>query len=525
MFCPIDAELVDRVQRAMDGSLPASDLPGDLVADLRRHGFGGPPRAARPVSRSVQIQLTNACNLACDDCCTNSGAARRNETTREQVFALVEQTARQMGPGTSVALLGGEPLLVPWALDVAEHALDCALGVTIFSNGLLIADDAVADRVTATMRRGATVRIRLAGASRDACNATSGAERFDRAVEGIRKLDDRGVRPVVDLMLLPDQVDDVARHLPSVRRLLLAGVEIALGIAYLSGRERGAHLFPSRAALESALDRIAFDAGEVIAASAVSPLAERREGCGCALGHPLHVRSDGALFTCFKMEERVGDLRTMSFEAALRGLHASARPAHSLARCRDCPLATLCGGGCRSENLQYTGDADEPVCGPWRVRVLSELLAERVQSSGTNSDTRVARTRALRAACGGPCQRRAVARCASGCGSTRAGHRCTRCFAARGALATPDRDLTRPLVTNPRTAADDPVRWRCVVGAIPGPGSDGGWGRERGRDGEPGTDQALACRGAPFNDICSFSWRWGARDRPSSGLTPCAGQV
>jgi hypothetical protein len=47
-----------------------------------------------------------------------------------------------------------------------------------------------------------------------------------------------------------------------------------------------------------------------------------------------------------------------------------------LDRCRDCALATLCGGGCRSDNLRWTGSGEEPACGPWRVRVLCELLAE-----------------------------------------------------------------------------------------------------------------------------------------------------
>lgn len=44
--------------------------------------------------------------------------------------------------------------------------------------------------------------------------------------------------------------------------------------------------------------------------------------------------------------------------------------------CRGCPLATLCGGGCRAENVLLTGDGDRPACGTWRVRVLCELLAE-----------------------------------------------------------------------------------------------------------------------------------------------------
>ena len=116
--------------------------------------------------------------------------------------------------------------------------------------------------------------------------------------------------------------------------------------------------------------------GEIIAATRPSPLADRREGCSCALGHHLHVRSDGALFTCFKMEERVGHLGEIGFATALGRVRAGAHPADTLPRCVDCALRTLCGAGCRAENLQLTGDANEPACGSWRVRVLCELLAE-----------------------------------------------------------------------------------------------------------------------------------------------------
>jgi radical SAM protein with 4Fe4S-binding SPASM domain len=94
------------------------------------------------------------------------------------------------------------------------------------------------------------------------------------------------------------------------------------------------------------------------------------------LGKHVHVRSDGALFSCFKMEEQVGHLNTVGFSAAARWVREHPHYASDLPTCSDCPLATVCGGGCRSENLLYTGDPDEAPCGPWRVRVMSELLAE-----------------------------------------------------------------------------------------------------------------------------------------------------
>jgi sulfatase maturation enzyme AslB (radical SAM superfamily) len=76
------------------------------------------------------------------------------------------------------------------------------------------------------------------------------------------------------------------------------------------------------------------------------------------------------------MEEAVGHLHDGPFAARLRARATRARPTSTMAFCAPCPLRTLCGGGCRSENLQLTGDPEQPLCGPWRVEVLAELLSE-----------------------------------------------------------------------------------------------------------------------------------------------------
>ena len=376
VFCRVPNEDIRAVSACLQGELASAQLPGHLVGELRRHGFGSPPREPAPAHRTVQLQLTNDCNLACSYCCTNSGRPRQREVTREELLRVVKEVRAVMGPGISVALLGGEPLLVPWALELGTAILDHELRLTLFTNGLLLADEAIAAQVAALIQRGAKVRVSLAAATREQCDALSGAERFDGALRGLATLARFGARAGVDLMLAPHLVDEVAGSLQSLRAQLPIGTEVALGVLYLSGRERGAHLFPSRAQLEAALDRVAFEAGELIEAPRPSPLAERREGCDCALGHHLHVRSDGVLFTCFKMEERVGHLAELAFADALDQLRTRARPARTLPRCEGCALNTLCGGGCRSDNLMYTGDADTPICGEWRVRIVSELLAE-----------------------------------------------------------------------------------------------------------------------------------------------------
>jgi hypothetical protein len=76
------------------------------------------------------------------------------------------------------------------------------------------------------------------------------------------------------------------------------------------------------------------------------------------------------------MEEQVGDLAERGFAETLVALRTKARPIAELEPCARCPLVSLCGGGCRNDNLIFGGNADRPVCGVWRVRAISELLAE-----------------------------------------------------------------------------------------------------------------------------------------------------
>ncbi len=376
IFCRIPSAQVDAVQTALRDASREGQLSQELVAELTRHGFGRPPRPAAPASPSVQLQLTNECNLNCAYCCTDSGVARANEVKRDQLFQVVNEARSTFGPTTRFGLLGGEPFLVPWAIELAEYICELGSPLVIFSNGLRLGEPDLATRVASLVRRGAELRISLAAVTRELCDSLSGAARFDRAIAAVNTLCQIGITPFVDVMLMPAAVVAAAQQLPSLRAQLPAGTPIHFGILYRGGREQGAHLFDSRRSLEAALDQIAFEAGEVIPGDLKQPIAKRREGCTCALGHHLNVRSDGALYGCFKMVERIGDLATQSFADLAKGAQSRARPARALAYCRDCALASLCGGGCRTENIELTGDAETPVCGDWRLRLSAELLAE-----------------------------------------------------------------------------------------------------------------------------------------------------
>lgn len=362
------------MERALGGT--ADTLAAPLLIRLKEHGFFSHPRPAEPVSPTVQLQLTNECNLACQYCCTNSGDPRAREITFDMARSVVEEAREVLGAGARVALLGGEPLEVPWCVDLGQVILDLGLHLTLFTNGTLLSRPGMAEAVAGLQRRGAEIRVSLSGPNAETCDALSGRPSFDATLTGIKALALLDCSPAVDLMLLPETVETVVQEMRSLRRALGKGPKIALGLLYDSGREHGDRLFPSRAVLDEALDQITFEGGCAVPIAERKPVAWRREGCTCALGHHLHVRSDGALFACFRMEEPVGRLGGEGFDEVLTRVRENPHRAADLATCRDCQLATICGGGCRSENYRYSGNPDEPPCGPWRVRTICELLAE-----------------------------------------------------------------------------------------------------------------------------------------------------
>ncbi len=370
-FCGLDHADVARVREALAGDVIADER---LLGELHRHGFFAAPRPPPPPKRTVGLQLTNACNLRCGYCCTNSLLPRDEELGLDDWKRVVTEGRESFGPTVRFAVLGGEPLLVPFALDLVEWIAELDVHLALYTNGLALRDPEVASRVARLIKKGVEVRVSLAGATEETCDRQSGMPRYARVLAGLSELARHGATALVDLMFFPEDVDSIAANLPALRAALPAGSRLALGLAYHGGREVGDRVFGSRAELEAAFDRLVLEAGEEIAATATSPLTARRSGCACALGQSLNVRSDGELFSCFRMEEPVSNLRRTSFERTLAALES--HPAERHEPCRSCALVSLCGGGCRTENLLFTGEADRPVCGPWRVEVISELLAE-----------------------------------------------------------------------------------------------------------------------------------------------------
>ena len=89
----------------------------------------------------IHWQITTKCNLACPKCFYRG----TGEISGSKAIALVDEWAA--AGVKSIAIGGGEPMLVPWLGTVVKFAKQRGLYVAVTTNGTVLRDDVPADRV------------------------------------------------------------------------------------------------------------------------------------------------------------------------------------------------------------------------------------------------------------------------------------------------------------------------------------------------------------------------------------------
>jgi GTP 3',8-cyclase len=144
-----------------------------------------------PAPVNVEIDLTNRCNLGCDDCHfghvhTRGPLAKRRTHDTGDVFPypLIKQVLHDMeaaGVRSVVWTGGGEPTLHPF-FDVIVH--DCLLPQGIYTNGTLIDEN----RAALMKRRMEWVYVSMDNHTQETYLAYKKVDAFDKACQGVCNL-------------------------------------------------------------------------------------------------------------------------------------------------------------------------------------------------------------------------------------------------------------------------------------------------------------------------------------------------
>ncbi|CAN5421727.1 hypothetical protein BH23ACT3_BH23ACT3_06010 [soil metagenome] len=155
---------------------------------------------AGPIAEAVEAGLLPGrvwlysnyhCNLACSYCLTESSPrSDRRALTADQMSEVARQAA---GLGfTALGVTGGEPMLLPWLPDTIAAMAD-HLPVVLLTNGTLFVGERI-ERAMPLARPDVAVQISLDSHLADVNDMARGPDNFDKVVEAVPRLLQRGVR-------------------------------------------------------------------------------------------------------------------------------------------------------------------------------------------------------------------------------------------------------------------------------------------------------------------------------------------
>jgi len=338
-------------------------------------------------------EITTKCDLRCDHCLVDAGAAREDELTTDEALDVVDQLA-ELGV-RAVSLTGGEPLLrEDWPL-LARRVREHGMILRFSANGHHLDDDALAVLVELGCERFA-VSVDGLEATHDRVRhgprGVRGVSSFQRVVAALERL-----RPTP---ILSNAITAVGRHnlgeLPAIHELLkgLGVAEWMVQLAHRTGRLRSpkegegsaAPLDPAQLPeLEAFLVGAARDpllqpfvhnsigymgrSEPVLRSSGRRGPARFWTGCRCGVAS-VGIAPDGGVKGCANQIGApfvVGHVRTERLRAIWEDrarwhwLHPA--PEAMGPGCRGCALARICQAGCTALSFGATGHLfDNPYC-------------------------------------------------------------------------------------------------------------------------------------------------------------------
>ncbi len=162
-----------------------------------------------PLLNSLDLELTERCNNACQHCCINlpqdDAAARNRELTTEELKDILQQAA-DLGT-LSVRFTGGEPLLREDFAELYSFTRRLGIKVLLYTNGRLITSE-IAD-LFARLPPLEKIEVTVYGMQKATYEAVTCAPgSYEEFSQGVNRLLDRQVPFIVKGAVLPDNLVD-----------------------------------------------------------------------------------------------------------------------------------------------------------------------------------------------------------------------------------------------------------------------------------------------------------------------------
>jgi radical SAM protein with 4Fe4S-binding SPASM domain len=326
----------------------------------------------------AMISVTDRCNLKCPHCYVDAQGVAEHELTVAEHREIAKQLRTELATDPAIEyqinLTGGEPFVNKDIIEIVQAYLQSGIGVTMSSNGLLITEEQarfLADNEV-------TLQVSLDGSTAVTHDMIRGEGNFAKVLSKLRMLGDAGVRVGVNFLVHDKNFDELEQVVTIAHDYGCTGFNpinlVQLGRACESQLVRvpETQIFKRLADhLVANPEQIALFERTSLFSSMGAALLSGVTCASCGVGNRpcVYIDCEGRVYPCSntqKQEFKLGETRKGHLSEMLRKDHPVLCVLQALEvntlnpSCAACTVRRFCGGDCRGETFNVTGDIRAP---------------------------------------------------------------------------------------------------------------------------------------------------------------------
>lgn len=317
------------------------------------------------------LYYTMACNLRCKHCLVSAGKGLKKELSNDEFKKIIDESIT-LGV-KRFYITGGEPFIREGIFDLIKYITKTRRRELIILTNAMLFDDRKIAALKKLVSPRLILQVSLEGPNAEIHDSLRGKGSFDRTVEGIKKLIDIGITPIVSTAISRINEKDIQK---TSRFLSKLGIQ-EHNLLWLHAKGRGARnaddLFVPAENIARTMKKIkkTYKEQEVILDNIESLKVRVRTKRGrkndlCNNCYEkICVNADGHVYPCGSLNGDkhfdAGSVRNKSLKDIWLNSKAMkqgrANSVQNKAECRECYLKYFCGGGCTSHSY-YASEVD-----------------------------------------------------------------------------------------------------------------------------------------------------------------------
>ena len=348
-------EIMSSIDSSIDGGPVIDFLNSDSVLRLFEECNTKTEHHCRRLN-SIYLNMTSACNLKCIYCYAATRVEHGNKTLIYSDYTKLIDDLIAIQFSGQITFTGGEPLLSPNTIPVAEYAKSKGLKTFLLTNATMICEE----NVSLICNAFDEFQISIDGSTSALHDHYRGEGSYERAIKAIELLEKKNAKYRIAMTVTRDNSNDVADMSNRWGNHLIFQPLFPLGRAEKSSSALSGIEYYD--VLSSCANINPFSGFKKIVSSS-----QGRYRCDkCAIGEAeLSVSATGDVYPCQLLhndDSLIGNIHNQSIVEIYNSNEAKYFRNHTVEQidgCKTCDFRYLCGGACQARHYSETGSINK----------------------------------------------------------------------------------------------------------------------------------------------------------------------